>query len=51
MYKEKKIGDLWRPPLVTWSLWSSFLSTGSSSAMLAEAARPKFKGILHKKVT
>lgn len=51
VYKERKTGDLWRPLLVTWSLRSSFLSPGSPSAMLAEAARPKVKGILRKKVT
>lgn len=44
-------GHLWRPSLVPWSLGSDVLSSGSSPAVLAEAARSKLKGTLHREVT
>ena len=42
---------VWRASLVTWSLGSDFLSLGSSSAVLAEAARPELVDTLHREVT
>ena len=42
---------VWRATLVPWSPWAHVLAVGSSSAMLAEAARSQLMDTCHREVT